>query len=874
LQDRLDNVVNFPGIRDWIGDRQQWNDILRSFAGGTVLGGQKRRLGRFLFACNVVRFGGQLQQQVNSLQRATNQADITFHVVCGLAGGTGSGSLIDVLAQIRKYYPYGDRSSSNRVLVYTLLPERQPRPQWDTGNYHANGYAALLELNALSAGRLDPHDIARDGRFKCNIPFNSLYLFTDQNEQGVIVDVDKGIPHIVADFLFQKIVAVRHIAWDSLRRFENMENGDSTPETSPVAGSQTPERAKRFLAFGIKRVAIPEEEIKEYLSYHFARQVALHLKYNHWDDNKGFLSYYENQDYLQLVAQKATQPNWLISTDHLCLSKGILPSDQGQWKTIDDDWSTATPRFKTIVRDIGNKAIWLDELGKLFEGRFQQHFRSRSADEQGGVLRFYDLKLQSRSQMAKEIRQRIENDLFNEWKNGVRSVYDIGALVAALVTSLEDKRRQELDGRVMDRQEEKRRAEKKVDGVSQRWAKMGRVRRALRADQFLDEQALNLRDLYKHLTWIEALSFAKNLLDELLGEMRQLQAELDRATNAISKAVEEFDNNLAQRIQDDRQDLTRQLVRLYDRDLVEKVTSELISNEQIQRTCANEVRAEIIRQIGSNPDFAKFNELGFSTFEDILVRQSEKNALREHDRQIQNSRRRLLGVSIIEKLKERYEGDPQRLRLYVIELVNHACNFLIFNNAEMQKVGPGIPNAPTRLSLFTVVLPSAPQHAEFVEQLRRAFEESYEGPVEFLDSNTKPNEIVIVNITNLFPLRFVDHMGFLRERYDARLAMDDAARAKLEVHIEGDGSQLPNLFVPSMEELRTEAVPYLLLAKSMKLIKELKNPRTGSRQFAFLQQDETGFDMEPVYLGEKFVESFEKVDSVSLGVCRTYFGTR
>ena len=84
-------------------------------------------------------------------------------------------------------------------------------------------------------------------------------------KEGDWVDVDQDIPHIAADFLFQKIVAVRHIAWENLGRMENMENGDSTPETAAVEGSKVPERAKRFLTFGIKRVAIPEEEIREYL---------------------------------------------------------------------------------------------------------------------------------------------------------------------------------------------------------------------------------------------------------------------------------------------------------------------------------------------------------------------------------------------------------------------------------------------------------------------------------------------------------------------------------------------------------------------------------------------------------------------------------
>jgi len=50
LSARLENINNFPGIKPWIGDPEQWRDVLGSIIGVT-LGGQKRRLGRFLFAC-------------------------------------------------------------------------------------------------------------------------------------------------------------------------------------------------------------------------------------------------------------------------------------------------------------------------------------------------------------------------------------------------------------------------------------------------------------------------------------------------------------------------------------------------------------------------------------------------------------------------------------------------------------------------------------------------------------------------------------------------------------------------------------------------------------------------------------------------------
>ena len=269
LAARLDDLGSYPGIQPWIGSREQWRDILNSIVGVT-LGGQKRRLGRFLFACKADKYREQLQTQVRIVQ-AGGRSETTFHVLCGLAGGTGSGSLIDALAQLRELFPDAQRY---RVLVYALLPDAYPPPNWDTGNYHANGYAALLELNALSAGAWQPHDVlGRKGRLALVDPFNGCYVFGNENENGLTVDVDRELPGIVAEFLYQKIVRARQVGWPTLARMENAENGDGSPETAPA--SRRGERARRFLTFGIKRVAIPEEEIAEFLGYGFARQ-ALH----------------------------------------------------------------------------------------------------------------------------------------------------------------------------------------------------------------------------------------------------------------------------------------------------------------------------------------------------------------------------------------------------------------------------------------------------------------------------------------------------------------------------------------------------------------------------------------------------------------------
>ena len=51
---------------------------------------------------------------------------MTFHIVLGLAGGTGS--VIDAVAQLRDLYPDSRRF---RILVYALLPDAYPHPNWD-----------------------------------------------------------------------------------------------------------------------------------------------------------------------------------------------------------------------------------------------------------------------------------------------------------------------------------------------------------------------------------------------------------------------------------------------------------------------------------------------------------------------------------------------------------------------------------------------------------------------------------------------------------------------------------------------------------------------------------------------------------------------
>ena len=521
LSARLDNIDNYPGIKPWIGDPEQWRDVLGSIIGVT-LGGQKRRLGRFLFACKADKYKQQVQSLVKDLQES-GTTDVTFHIVCGLAGGTGSGSLIDVVASLRDTYPDSKRY---RIILYALLPETYPNPNWDTGNYHANGFAALLELNALSVNRFAPNDLLGiKGRLKVGDPFNGCYLFTNENENGLTVDVDKQLPIIIADFLYQKIVATRNVSWPTLGRWENAENGDGTPERAP--GSNNPERSKRFLTFGIKRLAVPEQEIGEYLTYNFARQAALQLRFNTWSDTSGFVDEARNQDFHEFVHQKENLFRWGLSDDHLTLSIGILPEDTNnkKWKPINNEWQDVLPNFKSVVREKAREA-WLDELAKLCEKRFDQDYRGV------GVRSFYNTKLKARKEHSREIRRRIEEEMFAEWKNGVKSAFDVSRLLAALLDAI-DERRKLVDDKITQMKDNEETAGNRVRVNNQEWAHMGFLQKAVlgKPDSLLDAQAEALQEQYIYRTRIEALIFSKQLMEDIVAEITDLKSEVDKCAS-------------------------------------------------------------------------------------------------------------------------------------------------------------------------------------------------------------------------------------------------------------------------------------------------------------------------------------------------------
>lgn len=854
LKQQLENINNFPGIKPWIGDKEQWQNILGSIVGET-LGGQKRRLGRFLFAAKINEFRSQVTHLVNDLKKS-GSSSVTFHVCCGLAGGTGSGSIIDTLCHLREMF---SDPKQYKIIIYALLPETHPNPNWNTGNYFANGYAALLELNALSINQYKPHDItAKYERLTLNDPFNGCYIFNNENENGLNIDVSKEIPNLVADFLYLKIVGVTDMSWDTLMRMENAENGDGSPETLP--GSKTPARSKRFLAFGIKRLIIPEEEITEYLTFNFALQSVNQALYNNWSDTLGFLEDPKNSDFHTYIKEKETMQKWYMTDDHLCLSLPVLKQERNdkRFKPVNDDWNEVINNFKIVAREKNDK-VWLDELQKMCDLRFNQQFRGI------GVKNFYDSKLLAKKEYAKEIRGIIENEIFDNWTNAQMSIYEANKLLDALLLDIET-RIKEIENKLSISREKEESNSQQIISLRSQWSHTGIIGGFLgKKDRLFDEFAIILLEFNIYKTRTFALQFARELIIELNNELMGLKNDLNKTISLLVESTKKFKENISVRCQDGgKEDLRMQVIKFYNPDHVKHFSNTLTRDKGIQSAQTNRIRNLLISTLGDLKTFAYFNSrFSIDSFLDLLENISEKNATEAHNNFIANNKdtARILNVNIIEKLHKEYGGNDENLRKYITDISGMAGKYLQFDFAEMQKSAPGIPQGvQTAVSQFSVIMPDSKESGNFSEKLKEIFRGSKKGGVEIIEGNSRINEIAMVSITNLFPLRFVKHISFLKEKYDLRLNELGINKASHEIHTEGDGTQFLPLFIPTAEDIKKIGLPLVLIAFAMGLIREGVNPQSGREEILYFSKDEFGLDMPPVNLGCNITDTLEKLD--------------
>ncbi len=861
------NPSGFPGLKGFIGDPEVMQKTIGTV---TVAAGQKRRAGRILFAASVQSFLNTLSNQYEKVKNISGMAPLTIHIFSGLAGGTGSGSIIDVIAQTRKKFPNTkseNRNSGADIVVYCMVPEKNIPAGCEAGRYQANGYAALSEISALLAGKYIPHDVTgRADRlmFSTKQIANGIFVYSNINEHGNVIDSFKDVPNILSDFAFSRIFLEQNNNTEPFIRtysFENIEDHKNEFNEKAKENEIDILRSKAFGSFGIKRIVIPEEEIIEYFTYSFGRQALLQLRFNHWNDDLGYRDTPANRDFNSFVKEPEQLERWRMTDKHLKLDIPILDSDQRRWNGIADYWNNVIPAWTEQSR---TEKLPLNKLEEYSNEGYEKFFRKV------GVKNFYEGKTQAKEEHANQITDIIERFIFDKWANGDYSLFDLIKLIDKIIDNVNQKRK-DFEGKITTENQSLEQLSNAQKTNRTQWANMGLIGSLVNKNKIIQGHSNILSQINIKKTEIEGLYFATALLASLSTKLNTLRTRIENFTNTVNIAIEEADKNIGARLQDDgtisNENMQDTIIRFYNNGAVKTFAKGVILDKRRNENIASEFRRSLIQLIGTEHTFTRANsEIDKDSIASILDTSIRDKSISIHDEILIEDNEKLINRNILQQLSEKYQNEDE-LKTFAKKVIEQCGVFVTTNQTEIQRAVPNNPIPEQGISIFRkIVLINLPMVEgndnvqRFAGRLETALTNAVEGGVIVkVDKNgTRKNEITILSIINCFPLRIIQDLPLLKEKYDYLIDnINESRQNRTVLHTEGTGENFPNLFVAAEllpSDVRKKYVPYLIICYAMDFVKYAdKNDGTGKSAYCTIEINRLGREvLNPI--AEKFTE--------------------
>ena len=873
----LQNINLYPGLKGFLtpNDLQLMQQEMGALISAGI-GGQRRRLGRTLFANNIcdknnpANFEQIVRGAVGRLQANSGNQDVTFHICAGLAGGTGSGSIIDAITQIRTWFPYQEDTTAFKIRLFLYTPERTlVSARHDAGFYQANGYAALEELNALSIHSYHPVDVKGEtdistGEVRRLLEnqeaFEAAYIYTNVNEQGKMLDLDEGLPAAVADFIFQTTVATALGGPNGqLNRLVGCENDGAAPEKDQAGNNA---HSRKFLSFGITRVEFPETEIREYMTYSFALQAARQLTYNMWQDGIGYGERSLDEvgiGFADEIKDKKNRDSLMLSNNYLTLAKPITESPATKrWRLFEETWERRTQADADDVQTTVEKKSWLGEFGKRCDEFFNSQFR------QHGVVEFFKIQRQELKGYARTIRRHIEKKLFDEWASGAsdtKSILEIEKYTRLLIADCND-RIKAFETQRARMEDELANISEQIQAINIEWNEIGWLRDTITnaSSKVFSKYKTAKSDYCSTATRAEAYGYAKELLQHIIIELNCMLEGILAFKDELNTINEEVMRQAESKCQT-KEEQSDADIKKYDPESVRSIGRLFVSDRERMSSNSASIRAKMVAGLGEDGEhtFANlYDKTDYETAISIMLDICQENAVRAMQDAAENDPlNKMVGVNIMEKLKQELNTD-EKLEKFVRLVTSTSSSYVQFDPQERAMIIPG--NTGAMMPMVQLALPQTDEHTnDFKQRLINAFVQSVPAfdPRQDVATNYKDNQIVVISAKSGFPVRFMANVKTAKEKYDALMSTQNAKHDlnNMVLHTETFRKPLPSLYEKDPDTIKNEIVKDLMLAYALGIVKEQQDPTTGAKFDAIRVPDEELLDQwEP--LGKGFVESW------------------
>ncbi|MBD2358509.1 tubulin-like doman-containing protein [Tolypothrix sp. FACHB-123] len=223
--------------------------------------GQIRARGRLALFAKVGDINGLIAQAINTVReirtntqaysdnfQVSNRDGVEVFIVGSIAGGTGSGTFLDVAFLTRQYL----NSFSNVTGVFVLPRVFANLPQ--THLIKSNAYGALKEIEHFWG--LSPANPIEVDYGICKVkadrpPFDAVFLIDGVNKKGTVVNRPDDLQNLVADGLYVQIGS--QIGLDAANVADNIRAYIATGET--VRG-----RKINYCSFGFATLTLPTKK--------------------------------------------------------------------------------------------------------------------------------------------------------------------------------------------------------------------------------------------------------------------------------------------------------------------------------------------------------------------------------------------------------------------------------------------------------------------------------------------------------------------------------------------------------------------------------------------------------------------------------------
>ena len=798
LADLIQNQPDIPNITPWLGERHRLQGVI---GGGEDTPGaqQLRRIGRFLFANHVTSFRNRVRDLLNDMN-GENEAH--FHLCGTLAGGTGSGSIVDAIVQLRKEFP---DSLNFKIYVYALITADNAG-QRDASWFYPNQYAALKELNGLATGVYRPHDLAGRGeRITVGAPITACMLVSNINKGNIRSAKVEDQEQLTGDWLFQRTIRAQMgsipVGFEKAWTLEDQAATNPGEDRLPNDGSDFGgairggeySRTYRFATIGIKRWAIPEQEIREKLVFTLGERAVFQILHSNWVPQQGFADISASRTAPTGWLPTGNNTAWDLTDDQMCLN---LHDKQNKFR---EDWQRFGEIIATRLRDQekNRRDSWLGlattEFGKNWDGSFREM----------GAESFFRAYTRIIQQRVDGILSKIEADLLGLWRAGGCGLRDVERWLAQIDADLQA-REQGLSVLTRKHQESLTTQEARLERLRQQWKKPGWLTRLWKFNGLLRDGVDALAKVHTERTWLLARKYQSELIAELRRKISTRRNTLPSFTTLLTDLAKNFSNGAKERCKDVEQDFVKDLVvREFASQEVGAISDAMVMSQDFQERLCGSMREAMIAMAAGRLSLGTISGLPIDAVRSQFEKLANEAATVGHTELTQDGGLKpVLGMSIVERLRVRFQGDRESLKQKVHALLKGAVTSVrrtTITPEEPETMATARNRLKMPLTQFAVFLPpSNGANDDFYGELEQLFKDGLSANVEATVSIVKTGrqqEITMMAVDYWMAARFLDPVAKLRESYEEMIELH-GADAVLRMHVEEAAAELPDLFKP------------------------------------------------------------------------------